>query len=172
MILYHGSNVEVRNPDLNFSQKTRDFGAGFYTTTDLEQAKKWARNVVRMREDGVPTVSVFELEFDNQNVYNEENDDKDGVNSLSILEFKNADVEWLDFVVGYRTGQIVESNYDIITGPVANDRTVDIINQYIAGSFSQDIALQLLIPLKFKDQWVMKTEKAIKLLVFKEAMSV
>ena len=39
MILYHGSHVEVRNPQLLQNQRELDFGKGFYTTTDFEQAK-------------------------------------------------------------------------------------------------------------------------------------
>jgi len=37
MILYHGSNVPVINPDLALSRKSLDFGAGFYTTVNKDQ---------------------------------------------------------------------------------------------------------------------------------------
>lgn len=40
MILYHGSNVVVREPHLLKIQRELDFGKGFYTTSDLEQASK------------------------------------------------------------------------------------------------------------------------------------
>ena len=40
MVLYHGSNVEVRDPRLLKTQRDLDFGKGFYTTSDLEQAEK------------------------------------------------------------------------------------------------------------------------------------
>jgi hypothetical protein len=36
MTLYHGSNVAVENPNLEFSRKNLDFGAGFYTTVNKE----------------------------------------------------------------------------------------------------------------------------------------
>ena len=38
MILYHGSNVFVREPRIVNSGRKLDFGAGFYTTSSLEQA--------------------------------------------------------------------------------------------------------------------------------------
>ena len=41
MILYHGSNIEVREPQLLKTQRNLDFGKGFYTTSDFEQAKSW-----------------------------------------------------------------------------------------------------------------------------------
>ena len=39
MRLYHGSNVEVRKPSLRMGRKNTDFGRGFYTTTNAEQAE-------------------------------------------------------------------------------------------------------------------------------------
>ena len=43
MILYHGSNVEVREPKIIVSNRTLDFGAGFYTTSNKEQAEKLSK---------------------------------------------------------------------------------------------------------------------------------
>ena len=40
MTLYHGSNVEVNDPKLIPTKRLLDFGAGFYLTSDFEQAKK------------------------------------------------------------------------------------------------------------------------------------
>ena len=39
--LYHGSNVEVKKPSLRMGRKKTDFGRGFYTTTQKEQAEHW-----------------------------------------------------------------------------------------------------------------------------------
>lgn len=156
MILYHGSNVEVRCPVLTHSRTSLDFGAGFYLTTDYEQAGKWAARVTKVRASGEPTVSVFET-------------DESLWEKLSVLRFDGANLAWLRTVVGNRIGKPVAGTYDVITGPVADDRTIDIINQYILGTFPEEIAIQLLLPRKFKDQWVMKTEAALSSLVWKEA---
>ena len=43
MLVYHGSNMEVKQPDVNHSKKYLDFGEGFYVTIYEEQAKKWAK---------------------------------------------------------------------------------------------------------------------------------
>ena len=51
MILYHGSDVTVAAPKLLKNQRTLNFGKGFYTTSDLDQATKWAkRTATRARE--------------------------------------------------------------------------------------------------------------------------
>lgn len=61
MILYHGSNVEVKEPRLLKVQRELDFGKGFYTTTDFVQAQNWARRSVRIR--GIGSAYFSWLEF-------------------------------------------------------------------------------------------------------------
>lgn len=157
MLLYHGSNVEVKAPSLSYSRSSLDFGKGFYTTTDFIQAEKWAKRVVHMRKTGQPIVSVYET-------------DNELWNKLFVRHFEQADKDWLQMVVCYRTQQHMDFDYDVIGGPVANDRTVDVINQFIAGSFPEHIALELLLPMKLKDQWVFKTDKALSAIHWKETV--
>ena len=38
MILYHGSNVEIRQIDLSKSARGKDFGKGFYLSENEKQA--------------------------------------------------------------------------------------------------------------------------------------
>ena len=45
IILYHGSNVAVERPKIIQSQRTLDFGEGFYTTTNKQQAEIFAQKV-------------------------------------------------------------------------------------------------------------------------------
>ena len=42
MILFHGSNVDIRTIDLNRSEVGKDFGVGFYLTASKEQAERMA----------------------------------------------------------------------------------------------------------------------------------
>jgi hypothetical protein len=39
MNLYHGTNAIIETPNLKFSRKELDFGAGFYTTTNYGQGE-------------------------------------------------------------------------------------------------------------------------------------
>jgi len=45
MILYHGSNMAVEDPRVIQSHRTLDFGEGFYTTTNKQQAEVFAQMV-------------------------------------------------------------------------------------------------------------------------------
>jgi hypothetical protein len=43
MILYHGSLEIVEHPKILEASRPLDFGQGFYTTTSLQQARRWVR---------------------------------------------------------------------------------------------------------------------------------
>ena len=49
MILYHGSNVEVKEPKVLVPSHALDFGPGFYTTLNLDQAVDKAMAFIRCK---------------------------------------------------------------------------------------------------------------------------
>ena len=57
MILYHGSNLVVSGPKLMEQNHTLDFGLGFYTTTNRDQAVQFAKKVVD-RNGGLGSATV------------------------------------------------------------------------------------------------------------------
>lgn len=151
MILYHGSNTEVKNPQILRSRRLLDFGAGFYLTSDYEQAKKWAIRTTGRRAEGSPVISGYHV------------DDKD-LKNLSVLTFARADREWLRYIAVYRTDKSARDLYDIVIGPVADDQAIRTVNDFLKGRFPEDIAIQLLLPQNLKDQYAFKTERAISIL--------
>ena len=50
MILYHGSTVPVAQPQLIKQNRSLDFGFGFYTTTNRNQAVNFAQKVTHRRK--------------------------------------------------------------------------------------------------------------------------
>ena len=159
MLLYHGSNIVVREPKILKSQRFLDFGAGFYMTSDFEQARKWAVRTAARREEGVATISVFEI-----------NDDY--VDRVKVRTFARPDRDWLRYITVHRTGNPPADDYDMVVGPVANDQAIRTVNNYLKGYFPEDVAIKLLLPQKLKDQYLFRTEKALSLLAFKEARQV
>ena len=156
MILYHGSNVVVGHPQLLPNRRALDFGSGFYTTSDFEQAKKWAEVTAKRRETGTAIVSVYEI-------------DDDAFTQLEILRFNHASQDWLDFVTRNRQSIPLENQADIIIGPVANDNTMPVLRRYFLGIYDAEEALKRLLTQKLKDQIVFKTERALSYIHFKEA---
>lgn len=155
MELFHGSNVVVRRPVLLENQRNLDFGKGFYTTTDYEQARKWAERSARIRKTGHASVSVFELQ-------------DDCLASLNILKFDHADEKWLDYITVNRKGINADKydNWDIVWGPVANDQTIQTIVLYFDGFLDEQETIKRLLPQKLKDQVAFKTNKALEGLKF------
>lgn len=142
------------------SKRLLDFGAGFYLTSDFEQARKWALRTAANRESGSPMVSVYVME-------------ENKLNDLNTLTFNKANKEWLRYIAANRTGKNLDkNNYDVIIGPVANDQAIRTVNNYLKGYFSEDIAIQLLLPQKLKDQFVFKTERSLNILRFEEVKMV
>ena len=92
MILYHGSNVEVTSPRIIVSNRMLDFGPGFYTTSSLEQAERWAFLQAKRRRTGKAVVTVYE--FDEKTLRDE----------LKVFCFDAANAEWLNFVAENRKG--------------------------------------------------------------------
>ena len=156
MRLYHGSNVAVEKPEIIISNRTLDFGAGFYTTSNEAQAIRWAKNQTLRRGKGVPAISVYEL-------------DEKELRNLSVLRFKAADANWLNFVTANRKGVYTGKKYDIVIGPVANDNTMPVINDYMTGTINEETALILLKPQKMSDQYAFLTQKGLSALQFMEA---
>lgn len=159
MKLYHGSNIIVETPKILEPVRSLDFGAGFYLTTDFEQAKKWS--ILKTERSGIgrPTVSVYEIL-------------EEDMKKLCILKFDSANKNWLEFVSMNRKNEIIEENSDIIIGPVANDNTMPVITLYLRGDYDVNEALKRLLPQKLKDQIVFKNEKSLSYLKFVEVINI
>lgn len=155
MTFYHGSNLAVQFPYQLKIQRALDFGKGFYTTSDFEQAKKWAERTARIRGEGKATVSCYEFP-------------DDAFDTLSVLRFEKADAAWLDYVTKNRKGADTTGDYDLVIGPVANDQTFPTILLYLDGYIDAESAIRQLLPQKLKDQYTFKTEKALSQLKFIE----
>lgn len=159
MILYHGSNVVVEQPKLIEQNRFLDFGYGFYTTTNKEQAENFAQKVI-VRRGGKPIVNVYELDENAQ------------TNLLKIKRFSAPDEEWLDFVSAHRNGTYDGEQYDLIIGAVANDDVYRTLQVYSTGLLTKEQALEALKIKKLFNQYVFATKEALELLKFVEAREV
>ena len=148
MLLYHASNVEVRAPMLVASNRMLDFGPGFYTTTNREQAVRFARSVVA-RRGGSPMLNVYEF-------------DETAFASCLVRRFDSPSEAWLDFVAANRTGKYTGVHYDLIVGPVANDNVYATIGLYMQGFMSREATIAELRVKKLYDQVVFATPGAFR----------
>ena len=153
MIIYHGSNVTVQTPKILIPNRYLDFGTGFYTTTNFDQALNFAGKVTLRKRCGRSTVNVYELD---DSIFSE----------LDVLKFDSADAHWLDFVSDNRSGISQTVFHDLICGPVANDDVYQTFVLYTTGVLSREQTLEALKIKKLYDQYVFTTERALSYLTF------
>ncbi len=160
MKLFHGSTVAVKHPNIEKGRGLTDFGKGFYTTTHYEQAEKWALLKKNREQSEKAVVSVYEVP----------DDILEG--GYSLLRFTGATEEWLAFVVDNRRGNPAATHYDLVMGPVANDRLYATIRLYEQGIVTPEAAIQMLKSHKLFDQLSFHSQEAASLLRFVEAIAV
>ena len=154
MILYHGSNVEVREPQILKPNRTLDFGQGFYTTTNIEQAADFARRVTGNRGNGIATLNVYQI------------DESLAFDMCDTLRFPGVVDAWLDYVADHRLGLYKGPEYDLVFGPVANDDVYETLQLFFNGSISRDYTMQRLKVKELFNQLVFKSAKALAFLRF------
>ncbi len=176
--LYHGSYTIVEKPNLNECKRGKDFGRGFYLTTDYNQAKRFARTSVKkaLRNNsirnftGVGYVSKYSVK---------------STKGLDIYEFNDADYDWLHCVVAHRREKAFVDviskwkKYDAICGKIANDNTNLVITAYMDGLYGEimsenadKMAINFLEPENLKNQICLRTDKAIRVIEFCESMEI
>ena len=158
MILYHGSIEIVENPEIRIPSRSLDYGYGFYTTTSLKQAEDWVK---RKLNSNNPIGYVNIYEFDNNLT-----------KSLKTLLFESPTEEWVDFVMNNRTNKDFNHDFDIVYGPVANDKVYAAFALYEGSIINKQNLISELKAYKLVDQYLFHTEKALKAIKFIEAKQV
>ena len=153
MSVYHGSDVLVEIPKIVQPVRALDFGAGFYTTTNEEQAKSFAKKVQERNGSVESHISIYTL--------NVELSEKQ-----KLLFFNKPNKKWLDFVSANRNEIYTGEIYDVIYGPFANDTIFKTFIAYQNGILSEWETLKRLKIRPLYNQLVFTNEKSIKCLSF------
>lgn len=159
MKVYHGSLVVVEYPKILTPSRTLDYGKGFYTTTSAKQAKEWVER--RMMETHATCGYINVYDFDEKYL--------DDFNSLL---FPEPTEEWAEFVMANRTDKNFTHDYDIVYGPVANDRVYLQFGLYEAGAIGIETLIRELKTYKLVDQYLFHTEKSLAALHFVESINI
>ena len=149
MEIYHGSTVNVKQPEIKIEKYNKDFYFGFYCTIMEQQAIRWATRF------GEGIVNVYEYEPDD---------------SLKILKFEKMTEEWLDFIIACRSG--IPHEWDIVEGPMADDTIYNYIQEFQDGKISRE-AFWVLAKFRYPTHQIcFNTEKALGTITFKEGRKV
>lgn len=171
ILLYHGSYVGIDEIDLNKGTKSKDFGQGFYLTSNEKQAISFiSTSLLKAKASG----DAFEEQ--NYGYVTTFKYRKDA--SLDIYEFDTADKEWLWFISQNRrrayAGVLRDKidtrvfDADIIIGKIANDTTNPVITAYLNGLFGDvesdtvcEDVIKRLLPNRLEKQFCFVSEKSI-----------
>jgi len=159
MRVYHGSLERVPTPEIRQAIRTLDYGTGFYTTTSAKQAEDWVHK--RMRDSGACKGYVNEYELD-----------LDALKQFHCAIFDSPTDEWIDFVMSNRLNKDFVHNYDVVYGPVANDRVYTCFTLYEGGVMNKQNLLAELRTYDLVDQYLFHTEQALHVLKFVKAKEI
>ena len=155
MKLYHGGLIEVKTPRIMATDHVGDFGAGFYTTTDLGQARRFVATKCDRSRKSQGVVSYFEVA-----------DDFLETQALRVRIFRKADEAWARFVEANRRDVNYSHEYDIVYGPVANDQVYASFALYESELIDFSELLNRLKVRKLTDQVLFHTERSLSLLKY------
>lgn len=155
MILYHGTNAEIVQIDLMRCRPFKDFGRAFYLSGSHSQAEEVAHSRTTFF-GGTPMVHQFEFE---EAILDSE--------SLRVKRFEGYTREWADFIFLNRNASTPDAmhDYDIVYGPIANDRVGLQIRRFQDKAIDIDqfvAALEYMRGITF--QYAFCTQKAIQTL--------
>lgn len=156
MICYHGSDTVVDAPRILEAKRPLDFGGGFYVTSNKEQAIAWAKRVAYRNNSKKHCINVYEFDLEQAE------------QEATVLKFEKADEKWLDFICTNRSGRSID-DYDIVIGPVADDKVYRVVILFENGDIDKEAALKRLKTEVLSDQILFHTEKALGFLKFIEA---
>ena len=126
MIVYHGSYLKIVNIDLTLCAANKDFGKGFYVTKYHPHAEIWAKaKGKKHKTEGFVTEFLY---YDSQFAEF----------LCKIKKFSQYDEEWLDFVIYNRDPMSKMHDYDIVEGPIANDKVQTRIHDFLKGELTKD----------------------------------
>ena len=166
--LYHGTNVLFDAPDLSKCNPDKDFGRGFYLTPDLAAAKRMAERA--NERDGWSGGPRYVLTY----IF-----DELSMSELKVKKFSNPlDEVCAKFVMANRRPRSPaadhnrDNRYDLVIGPVADDKMVGLFKMYERGIWTIDRVVSELRYKRLTIQYSFHTAKALSKLQFKEAKRV
>lgn len=159
MKVYHGSLEIIRAPRIIQPTRTLDYGSGFYTTTSYEQAEQWVRRRMSVQATTIGYINRYEI-------------DLNSISTLNTLWFDDPTEKWLDFVMSNRMSVEFQHHYDLVYGPVANDRVYAAFALYEGGLLDKEGLIKELKTYKLVDQLLFHTEHSLSYLKYVNSQEV
>ncbi len=152
-LLFHGAKSEIEGGIcVNRSRTNNDFGQGFYTGENYDQAVSFV--------SGFDHSSVYYLDFDASDLKCKRyNVDREWM--LTIAYYRGTLEEYKEYPAVKRLINEAES-CDYIIAPIADNRMFQIINSFIAGEITDEQCKHCLAATNLGNQYVFTSEQAVR----------
>ena len=172
IILLHGTDHIIEEPDINIGNEHNDYGKGFYCTKAEEMAKEWA---CKQNTDGF--VNSYAL-------------NTDGLKILDLTDGQHTVLNWIAILLKYRTFKlnseiaidareyIIEhysvniSDYDVVVGYRADDSYFQYAESFVSNGLPLRSLNKALKLGKLGEQTVLVSQKAFDQIKFIDAAPV
>jgi len=132
MELYHGTTQIIHEINLTKGRHRTDFGQGFYLGSNLDVARRWAKS--RAAFSGKPIVMKYTLD---DSIFSDE--------KANPLVFDEPTLKWLNFVRDNRHKGVPKNElrhtHGIVQGSIANDKVNFVVEDYLKGKITADVAI-------------------------------
>lgn len=150
--LYHGTDRYFESFDFRYAKRFKDFGKGFYLTSDFNQAQKWAQSKARRKN------KTYIYRYDMAALTD---------SSWKILELLQYNKMWMDFICKSRIDGY-ESDHDIIYDRIADNKypaIAETLLKYYTKEISADAAIsKIQWNGPYADQYCFKSARSLSLL--------
>ena len=152
-LFFHGSKNEIEGEiSLDYSRSNVDFGPGFYMGDNYEQSLDF----VASTKQG--SIYIAKVDMSNLKILNLDI----GLDWMLIIAFHRQKLERFNSSKEYQRIKQLISEYDVIVGPIADNRMFTTIEDFTNSSINSEQAIHALKDLSLGKQIVFKTKKAIK----------
>jgi hypothetical protein len=152
IILYHGSKGGIVGDIKPDSRKKCDFGKGFYMGSSEKQAKSL---ICENRNPILYKMKLKLTEIDEKRIL--KLDGKDWL--YAILAARELDEQFSSLQVA-RTWKKKLDRYDVIIGPIADDRMLDVLERFSSYTITDETFMKCLQSVDYGLQYVLKSELA------------
>ena len=166
IILLHGSDHVIEQPNFLLGKSNNDYGRGFYCTRELSMAMEWA---CKQNTDGF--VNKYLLEQDSLNVLNLLDGEYNILHWMALL-LKNRTFRLSSEIAVDARGYIIDNfsidlkDYDVVIGYRADDSYFSFAESFVQNGLSLRCLNQALRLGKLGEQTVLISEKAFMNLEF------
>lgn len=154
--MYHGSNTGVAKPIYGFGKDDRDYGSGFYTTIDKQQAINWASlyggshpkcNEYLLDTNGLKICDLDKygaLAWIAEVLYHRVPEQfinyEDAIREMFVKKYRVRGIENFDVIYGYRAD---DSYFQIIVSFLSNQITVpEVVNYFMEGRLGKQVCIK------------------------------